>query len=244
MKIIKNDKRIERYGKIGKYVSMAGLIAMLAILYFWIQMMTQAFTDPESISGQNQTIMLGVAIVAIILSSVGSSIGKRYGSSPRPDEKLDAALKGLPVDTTLYHYMTPASHLLVGPMGIWVLVPSTVTGKVTYSKKRWRNGGGGFFQGYLRIFGMEGIGRPELDAEAEASSVQRDLAKKMETDQAPLISSALIFTENVELDPGDSPIPAMKIKQLKEFMRQKAKERLLSPADMERIKAVLPQAEE
>ena len=68
------------------------------------------------------------------------------GLSPSVKKEIDAALKGLPGETSVYHYTTPASHLLVGPAGIWVIVASTALGKVGYSKNRWRISGGGFAQ--------------------------------------------------------------------------------------------------
>jgi len=37
----------------------------------------------------------------------------------------------------------------------------------------------------------------------------------------------------VEVEPGDSPIPAMKLKQLKEFLRQGAKSRAISSSQIE-----------
>jgi len=239
MKIIKNTKQIDRYSKIGNYLSMAGLAAIVAVAFFWVQMLIQLFNYPEKAASQNQTFLFVLAIVAMILTAVSSSIGKRYGRSPRPDEKLDAALKGLPGETTLYHYMTPAAHVLVGAAGLWVLVPSTVTGKVYYSKKRWRISGGGFMTGYLRLFGQEGIGRPELDAESEIASLQRGLSKKMDKEEIPPISAVLVFTEDVDLDTGDSPLPAVKLKQLKDFFRQKTKEKALSDEQVKKIQSVL-----
>ena len=44
----------------------------------------------------------------------------------------------------------------------------------------------------------------------------------------PEVKPILVFTnDEVELDAGDSPIPAMKLKQLKEFLRQGGKNRAL-----------------
>ncbi|HAV76072.1 MAG TPA: hypothetical protein DCX53_01825, partial [Anaerolineae bacterium] len=65
------------------------------------------------------------------------------------DEKLDAGLKGLQNEFVIYHYKAPASHLLIGPAGVWVLLPFHQRGQVTYKKNRWRNSGGGFLQGYM-----------------------------------------------------------------------------------------------
>jgi hypothetical protein len=237
MKIIKNEKLIKRNGKWGEYLSLAGLLVMGAGIFLASQFLLK---PQQAVTTLNNLIFLGLMAVGIVLSQVSSTIGKRYGRSPRPDEKLDAALKGLPGETTLYHFMTPASHLLVGPAGLWVLIPSSAVGKAYYSKKRWRNSGGGFFQGYLRLFGQEGIGSPDLDAEAESAALQKKLAKKMDADQVPPISAVLVFTEaSVDLDAGDSPLPTVRLKQLKDFFRQKIKEKALSDEQVEKIKSAL-----
>jgi hypothetical protein len=50
----------------------------------------------------------------------------------------------------------------------------------------------------------------------------------------------MVFTnEDVEIDAEDSPVPAMKLKQIKEFMRQKAKEKKLPAETINKVKSVL-----
>lgn len=233
MKIIKNDKLIERNGKIGNWTSIGGLIVLGLGMYI-------SFTRQDLVSYAFVALLLG-----FILTQISIYMGNRFGRSPRPDESLDAGLKGLPGDFTIYHYTTPASHLMVGPAGIWVLLPYRLGGIVTYEKNRWKLKGGGFLQGYMRLFGQEGIGRPDVEADADIKSLQKEFAKHMDAEQIPPISVLLVFTdENVQLDTADAPLPAMKVKQIKDFMRQKAKEHPFSSAEIERIKSILPQAKE
>lgn len=242
MKIIKNDKMIERNAKISNYLSIASILVLVGVAYFAFQTLSG---DPTKVTLQSQYLLIGLVVASMLLTSIGNQMSKNFGRSPRPDEKIDAALKGLPGDTTVYHYTTPASHLLVGPAGIWVIIASTVLGKASYSKKRWRLSGGGFAQSYLRFFGQEGIGRPDVEADADIKSLQKEFAKHMDVEQIPPISAVLVFTDDtVELDMADAPIPAMKVKQIKEFMRQKAKEKPLPSAEIERIKSILPQTKE
>ena len=103
--------------------------------------------------------------------------------------------------------------------------------------------GGGFMQGYLSIFGQEGIGRPELEIAAEIDSIKKHLAKKLDNENdVPEINGALIFTNDlVEIEENDAPTPALKLKQLKDFMRQKSKEKPVGSLTLEKIKSVLPQ---
>jgi hypothetical protein len=149
----------------------------------------------------------------------------RFGRSPRPDEKLDAALKGLPGDATLYHYSASAAHLLVGPMGIWVLVPFSQRGTVTFSRDRWRIKGGGFTQAYMSLFGQEGLGRPDAEAAGQIQAVKKDLAKCLGDESVPEINAALVFTnDEAEIQAEGAPLPTLHAKKLKDFIRQKAKD--------------------
>jgi hypothetical protein len=230
MKIIKNEKLIKRNSKIGQYTSL-GALAVLGIgMYI-------SFTRPELI-----VWAVGALLVGFMLTQIGMYFGNRWGRSPRPDEKLDAGLKGLPGDFVLYHWSTPVSHLLVGPAGIWVLMPYHQQGTVTYRKNRWNMRGGGFLQGYMRVFGQEGLGRPDLDAEAEIASLRKALAKDLDEEEIPDIEAVLVFTaERVEVEAEDAPLLALPLKKLKDFMRNKAKEKPISAGELEKVKAVLPE---
>jgi hypothetical protein len=228
MKIIKNEKLINRNAKIGQYTSLGALVVLGVGMYI-------SFTRPELFIWAVAALLVGFT-----LTQIGMYFGNRWGRSPRPDEKLDAGLKGLPGDFVMYHWTAPVAHLLVGPAGIWVLVPYHQRGRVTYNKNRWKMAGGGFLQGYMRIFGQESLGRPDMEADAEINSVRKALAKEMDEEEIPEIKAALVFTtEGVEIEAEDAPMPALPLKKLKEFMRNKAKERPISAAELEAVKAVL-----
>ena len=228
MKIIKNEKLIARNGKIGQWLSLAALVVLGIGMYI-------SFAKPELF-----TYSIICLVVGFIMTQVGMYMGGRWGKSPRPDEKIDAGLKGLHSEFNIYHYSSPVSHLLVGPSGVWVLLPYHQRGKVSFEKNRWKMKGGGFLQDYMRIFGQENLGRPELDAENEVRTLQKFFAKKMDESDIPEIKPILVFTtDEVELDAGDSPIAAMKIKQLKEFLRQGGKNRALSSEQISEINKAL-----
>jgi len=232
MKIIKNEKLIKRNGKIGSWLSLAALMVLGLGMYL-------SFTRTDLFS-----YSLVALVVGFTLTQTGMYLGNKFGRSPRPDEKLDAGLKGLQNEFVIYHYMAPPSHLLVGPGGVWVLMPYHQRGQVTYKKNRWRMSGGGFVQGYMRLFGQESLGRPDVEVESEIRSLKKHLLKHMEESEIPEINALLVFTDdNIEIDAEveRAPIPTLKLKQLKEFMRQKAKERSISQTQLAAIKAALPE---
>jgi hypothetical protein len=228
MKIIKNEAFIKRNAKIGSWTSLGALAILGGGMYL-------SFTNP-----QLYIYSLVALLIGFTLTQIGMYMGNKFGRSPRPDEKLDAGLKGLQNDFTLYHYTSPASHLLVGPAGLWVVMPYHQRGAVEFRKNRWRMRGGGFLQGYMRIFGQEGLGRPDIEIENEIKSLKKHLSKHMEESQIPEISALMVFTNDaVEIDGEGSPIPMLKLKQLKDFIRQRAKEKKLGAETLNQLKAIL-----
>ncbi|MFM8425937.1 MAG: hypothetical protein ACKOBL_12235, partial [Chloroflexota bacterium] len=179
-------------------------------------------------------------VLGFMMTQIGMYMGNRWGRSPRRDEKIDAALKGMHSEFSVYHYTTPASHLLVGPAGVWVVLPYQQAGTVYFDRNRWKVKGGGFMQSYMRIFGQEGIGRPDIESESEVSALKKFLVKKLAGSTVPEIKTVMVFTnDQVEVEPGESPIPAMKLKELKSFMREESKNRKLSSGQIQELSRVL-----
>lgn len=95
-------------------------------------------------------------------------------------------------------------------------------------------------QSYMRFFGMEGLGRPDLEIENEVYSLKKYLLKHMEESEIPELNALMVFTDDgVELDAEGALIPAMRLKQVKEFMRQNAKEKKLSAETLSQLKNAL-----
>jgi hypothetical protein len=161
-------------------------------------------------------------IVGFTLSQVGIFYTNRFVKTPRPDEELDAALKGLDDQYALYHYQSPVDHLLVGPAGLWILYPFSQRGKVTYNKNRgrWKKSGGNF---YLRFFGQDNIGRPDREIKFGQQRLRKALMKIPDF-EIPLIKAALVFSnQNTEVEAEDAPIPTLHARQLKKLIRKEAK---------------------
>ncbi|MEJ5225465.1 MAG: hypothetical protein WHV44_13495, partial [Anaerolineales bacterium] len=113
MKIVINEKTVKRNAAIGRYTTLAAMLILIGGVYVSVAM-------PEQFSLSLVALLLG-----FILSQVGIFFGSRWSRRPRVDEAITAALKGLSREFTLYHYTTPVSHLLVGPAGVWVILPYT-----------------------------------------------------------------------------------------------------------------------
>ena len=224
MKIFTNEKLIKRNARIGSIANTTGLLVLVGVMIL-------SFMNPDYFNLYWIGLFLGFA-----LSQIGIFYRNRWGRQPRPDELLDQGLKGLNDQYAIYHYTTPVSHLLVGPSGLMVLLPYYQVGKITYEKKRYRQRGGGIMQRWLRVMGGESIGRPELDASNEVSSINRYISKKLPDANLPDPHPIMVFTsDNAELEVDGAPITTLHLKELKNTIRKIAKEK---PLTTEQVKEV------
>ncbi len=224
MKVILDEKMIKRNGRIGRIARTAGFLILIGS--FIVTLFNQIYVNLAFIA----------LLVGFLLTQIGIYFGNRWGRHPRPDELLDKGLKGLNDQYSIYHYMTPVAHLLVGPSGIWVILPYVQAGKIVYEKKRWKQKGGGILQRYMRLFGQESIGRPDLEGPAEVSTLTRFIKKHLPEDEIPEPNLALVFTdEKVELEVENPHILTLPLKELKNTIRKMAKEKPLSPEHIKQI---------
>ena len=240
MNVVTNHKLIKRNRTIGNVANVAGIVILGAGAFFSFRGTSATEINPLSLN-----LLLVAMLVGFIIIQVGAYYMNRWGRSPRPDELIDKGLKGMGREYTVYHYTTPAYHFLLGPAGLWVIVPYHQPGKVTYAKKRWRIRGGGAMQSYLRLFGQEGLGRPDLESGAEADSIKRYLSRILpEGTELPTVKAMLLFLNpKVELELEDAPLPAMLLKDLKDFLREQAKGKPVSAATLDAIREALPKPE-
>jgi hypothetical protein len=228
MEIISNDRLIKRNARIGQITSVGGLLVLVGGMFI-------SFTRPELFF-----LSMAALLGGFVLSQIGIFFGNRWGRRPRPDELLNQALKGLDGRYSLYHYVTPAAHLLVGPVGVWALMPRTQRGTITYDGGRWRQRGGNL---YLKIFAQEGLGRPDLEIASEINAVQRYLADLLEEEDVPEVQAVLVFTnDNVEVLADDAPVPAVHVRKLKDFVRKTAKSKPISLDKAKEIQQALSPA--
>lgn len=188
--------------------------------------------NPENITYSYLALILG-----FMASQFGIYFSNRFGRSPRPDEKLSADLKGLDDRYSLYHYATAVSHLLVGPSGVWILMPFQQQGTITFEKGKYKQKGGNL---YLKIFAQEGLGRPDKDAQYAYEDMQKFLAKKMDADSIPAVNAMIIFTHpKAEVKAPEAPFPTMAAEKMKDFLRKKAKDNAFPIESVDKVNAAL-----
>ena len=223
MKVITNTNLVKKNKRIGQITSMVSLVILAAGLYlsmFKTDLLLYSFI---------------ALIVGFLLSQVGIYYGSRWGKSPRPDEVISASLKGLDDKYTLYHYSLAVPHLLIGPAGIWIISPYSQGGTISYdeNKGRWKQKGG---NAYMKIFGQESLGRPDLDIQAYKHDMEKFFTKNLDLKEKPEINSVIVFTnEKTQVSVKESPVPTVPVSKLKDFFRKKAKEHINSSEQITKI---------
>ncbi len=226
MRLISNDKMIKRNKIIGQVCTIASLVILVGGFFLAMQKST-AFI-----------LFAYVAmIVGFILSQVGIYFTNRWGRKPRFDEMFSENLKNLSDYYTFYVYSSPIAMILVGPGGIWVPQAVTTGGEVSYANGKFKQKGG---SAMLKIFAQEGIGKPELEAEANDRDIRKFLAKHMPEIQFPPINHILVcLNPAVKLDESvkQSPLPIVKLENFKRYVRHVDRETEKN-MDMEKIEKV------
>lgn len=217
MNILINTKLVKRYTRIGQVLMFGGMAILIAGMIVNIRY-------PEMVS-----LSLGALLLGFLLSQVGIQISNKWSRQPRPYDTINKALKGLDGRYSLYHYTTPASHLLLGPSGVWVILPKYQGGTISYSNGRYRQKGGNL---YLKIFGQEGIGRPDLEAQAEVARVRTYLSKLLPQEKIPNVNAVFSFVHpkvTVVQPEGEQPAyPFVPDEKLKDVVRKTSKGQTLS----------------
>lgn len=230
MQVIINEKMIKRNAKIGSYTSLAALVILGIGLYI-------SFVYPEFATWSFVALIAG-----FVLSQIGIYFGNRWGRHPRQDERLTAALKGLTKEYSLYHFMSPVNHLLVGPTGIFILEPYYQKGEIVFDKGKYKQKGGGLLYAYLKVFAQEGIGKPELEIKADLDQMKRFTeANGFSAEDFEKIKVILAFSnKDANLVANDSPHMMIATDALKTTMRNLEKTEKADLNLISKFKAALP----
>lgn len=207
MRIITDQKKINRNSRIGYWASMfSPMVLMVSAVTL--------FQNPNAILQ---------ALTLLLIGSFGYTIGmnyRRYGRGT--DMVFNSVLKRLGNEYTIYHFITPVNHLLVGPAGIWILVPKFNRGIVNYNEKRkqWRLTRDSVLRKVFFFMG-EGLGNPKRDILSQADSLDRYLTKRWTLEENPHVQAALVMIHpETKVDADNAPIPTMHATELRAFIRE------------------------
>ncbi len=211
MKIISNDKKISRNSTIGFWSSLASPALLLFSAF-------KILNNPASFQK-----IIPIFAIGIILYQVSISF-RKYGR--RSDRKFNKILSKLDNKYSIFQFKSPVPHLLVGPAGIWILLPKYAKGLITFKqkRKRWKLKRELFIDKIL-FFMSEGLGRPDNEILRQADVLDYHLQKKWDRkDNIQVNAVIVIMHEKSKIQKDKYPIPTIHINKLRGFLRDKEKE--------------------
>jgi hypothetical protein len=225
MRLVIDQKLVDRNTKIGKYTLQAGLVLLVGALVIDIY----GFTRP-----QDTMVLfyaLGAFLLGLILTNVSAYYNNRWGR--RPDKGLSDALKGVDDHFTLYHYRLGAAHVLLGPNGTTVLVPKYQPGTITFDKGKWLAPSAK--KGPLGLFTSDPVGNPLAEAAEEVDNLNKYLKKHAPDVQLAPQAIVVFMSPQADLSVHDAPLTVLHVKQLKDYIRRQSKDNPLTDATLAKL---------
>jgi hypothetical protein len=222
MKIYIDNKAVKRNSIIGKILRWTSLGCMLIGL---MAVFSQEVAENPSLF----MIFFSIMLVGVVISSISSYFTTRFGKSPRPDELIDKAFKGLDDRFHLFHYQYSIPHLLICPAGVWSVTPTFVDGEIVFNEKKsnWEHKKNSLIN---RFLSKEYFPNPVSDLKLSKKEFDKFL-KMNQINQNVEIKSLIILmnksVENVENNETDS-ILILPIDKVKDKFRKLLKNNTLS----------------
>ncbi len=202
MKTYIDRKKIGTRAELSNLASIGGLVLLLASVLLPLFLPKAAnFSFVLMVAG------LGIAMVGIFYAN-------RWVRKPRPEERLDKALKGLADSYHLYHYPAfPPDHLLLTPNGVVILETIGLAGSFSYKDGKWREAM--TIGRALRSIVEEHVGDP-IKSALRTEQILRERLGKVVDATIPIKPVVVFAHPAAELDIDQAPIlvlPAEKLKK-------------------------------
>jgi hypothetical protein len=226
MQVYRNDKFIQRRAQLGRYANLGGMGILLFGLIVNLSMQTEGLL-----------LSMLALIAGFALYQVGMYFTLRYGRPDRPDQVLQRALKGFDNRYTLFQYTSPAGNVLVTPNACLIFTVKMQGKSIRYQNGRWTHHMG--WQKFFFWLAGDSLGNPSREAAGEADVLRRYLAKKLPGVEVPVQPVIVFGNSTAEVEAGDSPIPALHFKKLKDWLRGPGKSGTLSSGARDQLVGLL-----
>jgi hypothetical protein len=207
-----NQRKVKVNTEIGRWTSVAGLVVLIGGLVV-------SLVNPSLAWASMLSLLLG-----FLASVVGAYYVNHWTRTPRADQLLDQALKGISNQYHMYHYLLPVRHVMLGPTGVYLFRAYLHEGPVMYDGKKWKQKLS--IGRVLGFSGQDSLADPVRDALLDRKRFREWLAARMREEDIPEMHSFIVFVrEGVELDVAETPVPVVEAKQLKSAVRRIERER-------------------
>jgi hypothetical protein len=214
MRNIVDEERIAKGARLGKIATFAGLGFLGGGLVISLAMQESPFL----------WLSFGCLLLGIVVSSVGTLNLNRWVREPRADQSLAQGLKGFDDRYCLYNYLLPAPHVLLSPVGLFVLTALGQDGVIRYDGQKFRRD---FSLGRaFRFMAEEGMGKPFAEADAQVGALQKLLDENGLGDEVEVQNIVIFYNPKAELIVSDPPRPVINPKGLKKAIRKQRGDKL------------------
>jgi hypothetical protein len=223
MQVSTNEKLIARRRRIGTYASFGGLgvlvvgmISSFRVQYIWYSLIC--------------------LVAGFLLAQYGNYNLRRWGRTPRPDQVIEAALKGFDNRYQFYSWTLPAPLVLLSPQGVYSLVTRDQTGEISVNGSQWHSK---FNLGrVLLAFAQEGLGNPTTEALEGAGRLEKWINAEAPAVTATIQPAVVFINERAQLQVNDPTVPVMDAASLKKWLRGAGKGATLKSADYKALEAL------
>lgn len=209
MKILIDQIKVQRRRRLSNIASIGGLLLLLASVVL-------PLIRPEY-AAYSTVLMVGGLAIAML----GIYFANRWVKKPRPEDRLDNALKSLGDFHRLYHYpKLPCDHVLLTPWGVLVLETINLEGEFHYKDGRWKEKMG--LGRALRYIVEEHLGNPVKSALASESYLKSRLNEDATDGREIPVHSVVVFVHPAAvLDVESSETPVCKVEKIRRYANMK-----------------------
>lgn len=223
MRVTTNPKLIQRRGRLGMIASFGGIAVLAAGMF-------------ASFRQEYVWVSLAALVIGFILAQFGSYNLRRYGRSPRPDQVLEAAMKGFDDRYHLYAWTLPVPFALLSPQGIYTFTTRDQTGQISVTGATWRARFS--LTRLLTMFSQEGLGNPTADAQAHASKLSEWIKSKL-PDMTAEVRPVIVFIDGrARLEVNEPIVPVLDTEGIKKWLRGSGKGPYLKSADLKALEGL------
>jgi hypothetical protein len=209
-----DEDRIARGVRIGKIATFVGLGFLVLGLIVSLLMQQSPLLWAS----------FGCLLLGIVVSSIGTMNMNRWVREPRADQALEQGLKGFDDRYQLYNYLLPAPHVLLSPVGLYVLTALGQEGVIRYDGQKFQRD---FSLGRaLRFMAEEGMGKPFAEAEAQVQAMRKFLDENGIGEEVEIDNVVVFYNPKAEVVVSDPPRPVANPKGLKKAIRKQQDKKL------------------
>ncbi len=208
MQNIVNEDKIRRGARIGKIATLVGLAFLAGGL-----VVSLVLQDSPLLWLSFVCLLAG-----LLVSTIGTMNMNRWVREPRADQALAAGLKGFDNRYQLYSYYLPAPHVLLSPVGLFVLTAMGQDGVIRYDGEKFHRN---FSLGRLvRFMAEEGLGKPFVEADSQVQALRAYLERHDLADEVEIENIVVFYSPRAQLSLSATPRPVVTPKELKKEIRR------------------------